>query len=81
MGQCTKMRDPFICSADKKGCKPVAPLESWLGFAACVGSLVARDLFKAGTSINGRVSGAVPQWCVQLGTQSQKPPAKDSDVL
>ena len=76
MGQYTNMRDLFICSAGKKGCKPVAPLESWLGFAVCVDSLVVRDLINAGTLINGRVSGAVLQWCVQLGNQSQEPPVK-----
>lgn len=72
MGQYTDMRNLFICSAGKKGCKPGAPLESWLGFAARVGSL---------TLINSRVSGAVLQWCVQLGNQSQEPPAKSSDIL
>lgn len=66
MGQYTKMREPFICSAGKKGCTPVAPLESWLGFAACAGSLVARDLSEAGTSINGGL-WAVPRWRVQPG--------------
>ena len=67
MGQYTKMRDPFICSAGKKGCKPVAPLESWLGFAVYVGSLVARDLSKAGTSVNGRVSGLYHSGVFSLG--------------
>lgn len=81
MEQYTDMRNLFICSAGKKGCKPVAPLESWLGFAAHVGSLVIRDLIKAGTLINARVSEAVLQRCVQLGNQSQEPPAKGSDVL